>query len=298
MRRGAGAVRRKMPAGTYPVLVLESAKLTFLMGLPEAYAVSVLPSWPALYGVLSRAHPALVAVVDPYAADGRVDPEFFTLLANYPSIAIVAAFEVEAGRVGDLRRMLDEGASEVLNLCREADVGLARRRLRNALARPLKRQVEGALSAHVSADARVVIRAAIEVAAVGGKAPDLAEKLGVAPRTLIQYCANSGALPPRRLLAWMRILLAAQLLEDPGRSIGNVALACGYANDWALRRTVRKFVNPESLRGIFGQAAAAFNDDLRMMREERLIRRPSVPAKVVTPMQVSDVQATAAGEGG
>jgi hypothetical protein len=77
----------------------------------------------------------------------------------------------------------------------------------------------------------------------------------------------------------MRILLACMLLDDPGRTVYAAAWACGYSTDRSLRRAVSAFVGTDAttLRrgGAFAQAARAFNDVLRAIREASRERRRS-----------------------
>src|SRR5690606_25819214 len=114
---------------------------------------------------------------------------------------------------------------------------------------------------YTSASARAILSAASAVVADGGQGKDLAKVLDITPRTLSRWCRKAGLPPPKRLLAWMRILLAAEFLDDPGRPVAAVAQACGYAADSSLRLALRRFTgfNPTDLRerGAFDTAAAA-----------------------------------------
>ena len=69
----------------------------------------------------------------------------------------------------------------------------------------------------------------------------------------------------------MRILLSAQLLEDPGRTVASAALACGYTTDRTLRRVVQRFIGLDvpALRSgsLFAVAAWGLNAELRQLRE-------------------------------
>ena len=71
----------------------------------------------------------------------------------------------------------------------------------------------------------------------------------------------------------MRILLAASLLDDPGRSVLSVARACGYASDSSLRRAMQDFLasGPTALRraGAFNRASSAFLAELAATRTRR-----------------------------
>ena len=78
----------------------------------------------------------------------------------------------------------------------------------------------------------------------------------------------------------MRILLAAELLDDPGRRISDVAAACGYAADSSLRHTLRTFLGmtPTELRavGAFSFSSRLFLEALAEARSaDKRYRAPS-----------------------
>ncbi|HEU0079759.1 MAG TPA: helix-turn-helix domain-containing protein, partial [Longimicrobiaceae bacterium] len=74
-----------------------------------------------------------------------------------------------------------------------------------------------------------------------------------------------------RLLAWVRVLLAAELLDYPEQTVLSVAHSCGYATDSSLRRAVQEFTGftPTELRrmGAFSTAADTFLGELLRIRE-------------------------------
>ena len=96
--------------------------------------------------------------------------------------------------------------------------------------------------------------------------------LYLSPRTLLRWCDRAELPPPRRILVWMRVLMAAELLDDPGRTVSSVAEACGYASVNSLRRALQDFLHttPTMLRreGAFAIAAQAFLKDLARTREQ------------------------------
>ncbi|HEX8692504.1 MAG TPA: helix-turn-helix domain-containing protein [Longimicrobium sp.] len=254
-----------------PLLVLRSERLRPYVERPGPFAVAELPDWERLFAAVERAPPSAVVLVDACPGGGEPDPRLFRLLGRYPSATVVAALEIVPGAVGHARALLAAGASELLGLGREPPETAARV-LASAHARPLKRRLEAALSRFTSAEARVLLRAAAEVAADGGSVPDLAARLGVSEQTLGRWC-EAAALPgPRRLQVWMRLLLAALLLEDGGRTLRAAAAACGYATDRSLRRALGALLGAGSreLRreGAFERTAAGFNAELRSRRED------------------------------
>jgi AraC-like DNA-binding protein len=220
-----------------------------------------------------------VIVLDPYAGrrPGEAFPRLHDLLRRFPSLTVMAAFSLESQTMGDVATLLEWGVAEVVDTGPEGTPHALHARLRQAHARPLKRKLERALGNNVGGDARNLLLAAAEVAVEGGGAPELAAVLDVAPRTLTERCLRADLPPPRQVQAWMRILLACMLLDDPGRTVYAAAEACGYSTDRSLRRAVGEFVGSgaSELRrgGAFDQAASVLNGVLFKLREEGRERR-------------------------
>ena len=248
--------------------------------LPEQYRVERVSGWDALDAALEGAPPAVAVLADPYAEqppDGGLSPRLRELMARHPAISFVAALELVPERMPDIQALLDWEVCEIADLGLESSPSGLAARLRGAHARPLKRRVEAILSRYASDHALTLIRAACEVAVDGGDAGDLARRFGVSPRTLTGWCAREGLPAPRRLQAWMRVLLAATLLEEAGRSVVNAARGAGYATDHALRRAMRELVggDPATLprEALFAAATERFNDELHASRERERERK-------------------------
>lgn len=88
------------------------------------------------------------------------------------------------------------------------------------------------------------------VVARGGNAAVLARVLGLDPRSLVRLSHRIRMPSARRTMAWLRVLLAAKLLEDADATFISVATASGYATDAALRRVFHEFLGltPTELR--------------------------------------------------
>lgn len=270
---------RAFSSNLRPVLVMEPALVPVfeLAGAPFSVVADV--GWSELDASLRRAPATTVVVVDPYAGTRRGDrfPRVRDLLRSFPSVPVVAAMELRPEMAGDVAMLLEWGVSEVVSLGTESTPRALAARLRQAHVRPLKRALEAALSPYVNAEARQILMAAGEVAAEGGLAPELAARLGVTPRTLTVRCARAELPAPRQVQAWLRVLLACVLLDDPGRTVYGAAYASGYQTERSLRRAITTFLGVDSttLRksGAFTTAAAAFNAALRDSRESARERR-------------------------
>ena len=265
-----------MKIATRPVLVLHGnpeLRSRIRNAAAGTYTVHRFPDWDALAEALPDTPPSALVVVDPYADASRPDrssPELHALLDRFPSVPVLAALDVTPERTEDLVRLAEAGLADVIVMGHDDTRDALLARLRSAHGRTLKALLDRALPQEAGARAKAVLDNAAEVVTAGGVARDLARTLGVSRRTLVRWVEQAQLPPPRRLLAWMRILLAAELLDDPGRTVIGVARACGYSSDPGLRRVLTRFVgaSPTKLRrrGAFAAAAAAFAADLERRR--------------------------------
>jgi len=244
------------------------------------YHFQSLGDWDALHEAVRESPPAALVVVDPYERGlaGRgvrasLAAELRTLLTEYPSTAVLAALEVRPDRFDDLRMLGKWGVVQVISLDHDDTPFSISQRLRAARGRPLRALLEEVLPPETSGRARAIVEAATDVVTVGEHGRDLAGSLHLSRRTLLRWCQRAGLPAPRRLLAWMRVLLACELLDDPGRTVLSVAHTCGYSSDSGLRRITQKFLgaSPTELRdgGAFRRAADAFVAELNEARKAR-----------------------------
>lgn len=98
--------------------------------------------------------------------------------------------------------------------------------------------------------AYALLPGAIHTVLLGGDACDLSARFSIERRTLMTRCVEAGLPAPRRLLAWIRLLLAASLLDDGRRPVSGIGALCGYSSDAALRSTFVTFTgrSPRELR--------------------------------------------------
>ncbi|HEX2091034.1 MAG TPA: helix-turn-helix domain-containing protein [Longimicrobiaceae bacterium] len=236
----------------------------------DRFECITVPGWEALLDSLTHAPVTSLVVVDPYAGTpGRRElaPELRILLTRYPCVTVLAALEIGPGRFHDLRTLGEWGVSEIIALDRDETTESISRKIRAAQGRLVRSFLTSSLPFHIPSRGRAVLSAAVEVAAKGGQGSDLAAALHLSDRSLLRWCERSHLPAPRRVLAWMRVLLAAELLDHPEQSVMNVAHTCGYATDSSLRRAMQEFTGrtPTELRkvGAFRAAAESFLAEIR-----------------------------------
>jgi AraC-like DNA-binding protein len=251
------------------------------------YQFQALADWDELLDAVRDSPPAALLVVYPYetpaggfgyGVNGRgrntaLSPALRGLLAQYPSTAVLVAMEVTPDRFDDLRTLGKWGVVQVISLDHDDTPYAISQRLRSARGRPLRALLEQVLPPETPGRARAIVEAATDVVTVGQHGSDLARSLHLSRRTLLRWCQRAGLPAPRRLLAWMRVLLACELLDDPGRTVLSVAHTCGYSSDSGLRRITQKFLDasPSDLRekGAFAAASDAFVEVLNETRKTR-----------------------------
>jgi AraC-like DNA-binding protein len=241
----------------------------------KTFRCRTVASWADLRTQATDAPPSTLLVLDPYRQNARgvwkLTPELRGFLWEFPSITVVAAIEVRSGCSHDLRTLGEWGVADVISIYEDDTSEGMLRRLWLAQGRPLQNLLAKSLPPTVSGRSRTLLMTAAEVVSMGGKGRDLARALHLSQRTVLRWAERAGLPPPRRILAWMRILMAASLLDDPGRTVFSVACACGYASDSSLRRAMQDFLGtiPTRLRrnGAFEHATGAFLRELAEYKE-------------------------------
>jgi AraC-like DNA-binding protein len=253
--------------GTIAVLAVPSPGTDWLERLPAPFAVRMLPGGADVLAEARTLPPSTVVAAD---CEGRVPGWTWELLTAFPSAPVVAALDLATAPPGTVGRLLDRGVADVLDLGMDRAADQVAWRFRQACARPFLRRLEGGLTRYTSTHARTILRGAARVAITGGGAAELAGEFGVSTETVAGWCAAAGLLPPRSLQSWLRVLLAAILLEEHGRTVAAVARSCGYATDRGLRRTITRFlgIDVRTLRRQqpFEVVMAAFNAELAAVR--------------------------------
>jgi AraC-like DNA-binding protein len=151
-----------------------------------------------------------------------------------------------------------------------------RERFRRVEGRFMKLLLARVLPAVMPGRAETILNVAAEVVSTGGFGRDMARALSTWRRTLLRWMYESELLCQRQMLAWMRLLQAAELLDDPGRSVRSVARARGYASDSGLRRVAAKLLgkSPTELRryGAFAEVSRVFLAALERSRARQRLR--------------------------
>ncbi len=263
---------------TRTLFLLDQPALRPFFYMAGGYHTRVFGDWKTLLTAARQEPPSTAVLVHKDTLPpGSPDSCVRDVLEATPFLPVLVAIDLATAQSEGVRLLLKQGVSELIDLPVENTPAALLVRLREAHARPYKRRLEAGLSRYVGGNAVTLIRAAAEVTVDGGLSTDLAGVFGVNERTVSTWCAREGLPPPRRLLVWLRVLLAVSLLEEPGRTWRNAARSSGYVNDGALRRAISGLLDPRvSLAGpkerMWTEAMATFNAELRRHRER--LRNP------------------------
>ena len=69
----------------------------------------------------------------------------------------------------------------------------------------------------------------------------MADALNVHRKTLVARLSGANLPTPSALISWCRILVAARLLEDPGRSVEQVALLLEFPSGTSMRNMMKRY---------------------------------------------------------
>jgi hypothetical protein len=267
------------PVPRRKVLVMEPGLMHLFSRVREPWQFVDDVSWGDLHEHLRRSPPNTMVVVDPYAGAraGECFPRVRELLRRFPSVPVMAVMRMRRELAPEVVTLLDWGISEVLALGPESTTRAVTMRLEEAHGRPLKRMMEAGLRTFLTSDAHQILMSAAETAVDGGQATALGDRMRVTGRTLTERLMRAELPPPRHVQAWMRLLLACMLLDDPGRTVYGAAYASGYHTERSLRRVITQLVGLDSttLRrsGAFRTAMRAFNGVLRDAAQAALLAR-------------------------
>jgi AraC-like DNA-binding protein len=256
------------------VLLHSDARFVELVRRASAghFDLEIVGSWEQAKAKLRRLGSRSLLLVDVGHGSGKgtLSPDLRRLLAAFPSATVVGV--IEAGSdLAELACTLGRwGLSQVIDRDLDRAPEILRARLERARGRALRSLLARGVGLRTSQRGRSILDAAVQIAAAGCHPRELAHDLRVTGPTLLRWCHEARLPSPRRLLLWVRLLTAAEMLDDPGQRVSEIAHACGYSSDAAMRRSFRLAVGdpPRSLRqkGAFRAASQAFTLELQAIR--------------------------------
>lgn len=235
--------------GVIATLLPNAAQLERLrVAVRDRHTVVECEDWNAISRIC-EVQPVHLVVMDLYADGSANFDAVRQLRASFPRMSIVAYVAFAPERARDL---FDAGRCGLDGLVL-ADRDDAPRTMLGLVDQAENRSVAAVVRASLG-DAPPLIRDAILIGitrAHEGLTPEvLARILGVSRRLLAQRLAQYRFPPPQRLLTWTRLVAAAHMLEDAGRSADRVATALDFPSGSAFRNTCQRYLHatPSEIR--------------------------------------------------
>jgi len=239
--------------------------------LGSEHSLAVVTSWADLQSTVQRVV-ADVVVADPVAS-GTIDLDpLESFRRNYPSLPVVIYTRLMPSSMKAIVRLAKSGIEHVVIAHFDDETGQFRELLESIPAHALGERMLRELAGPLSALPVVVVRGIDQLfrspARFSG-AQDLASAAGMNVRTLYRNLEPAGIHSARTLVVAARLLRAYAYLQDPGRSIKEVAAKTGYHSPWQLSQHMRDMTGftTEHVRH------ALTGDELVVLLAERIVQR-------------------------
>jgi hypothetical protein len=178
---------------------------------------------------------------------------------------------VDEGTLQTVRTLSAYGVADILDLGMEMEAWRLDARLRMTVERRVHRALEG-LALLESPATRAFLAAAGVVIARTGDPARVAGALRVADDELRDFCERRSLPEPGRLLEWIRLVYASELLDEPGRPPVSAAQALGYAGLEEMEEQALRLVGLPAgeLRalGAYRLVASGLRNELLAVRRE------------------------------
>jgi AraC-like DNA-binding protein len=184
-----------------------------------------------------------VVIADP-AATGSVDIETLeSLRRRYPSLPVVVYTSLAPASIKAIVRLAKSGVDHVVLSRFDDEPGRFLELIEGIPAFSIGDRMLQELAAAMTCLPVVVVRAVDQLFRTPVRfknAHDLAAASGMNLRTLYRNLEPAGIFSARALVVSARLLRAYAYMQDPGRSIKDVAAKAGYHSPWQLSQQMRE----------------------------------------------------------
>jgi AraC-like DNA-binding protein len=236
---------------TIAALVCDRASRTRLQGAVRGQAeFSFCNTVPELISAVVDG--AATAVVTEWrdAVGCTLEDAVRSLHADFPTVPILVYAPLTPQGARDMLEAARAGATEVL-IANFDDVGITlAKRLASAQAVVLAGRIMAQIAELVPASVAVLIDYFLRHGSTAPSVATAAHALGLHRKTLALYCARAQLPSPSALACWARLILAAQRLEDPGRTTERAAREVGFPSGSAFRNMLTRYtgLSPSEVR--------------------------------------------------
>ncbi|HET7632069.1 MAG TPA: helix-turn-helix domain-containing protein [Gemmatimonadaceae bacterium] len=187
-------------------------------------------------------HAVRTAVVDLYATGDANFEQLRQLKQRWPGLSLLSYSTITLDRVSDVFDAGRMGVDALVVADQDDSPRQLLARIERAESRSLGGEVRLALD-EVDPGVRDAVLLVITRAHERLSPAGLARLLALPRRTMSQRLAVAGYPPPRRLLTWGRLIVAARMLEDPRRTADRVASNLGFPSGSAFRNVCQRYLH-------------------------------------------------------
>ena len=213
----------------------------------HAPAIQWCESAEALLAAVARGVATTTIVeIDDAPDDGtriaRVAELTHTLRADYPAVPVLIYAPLTAAASRAIVTLAGAGITNVI-IAGYDDLNHAVRPILDAaVSACIAEAAYVRLSAAASRDVTAILGYALRYATAAPSVASAAQALRVHRKTLASWCHASGAPPPRVLVTWCRLIVAAERLAEARWPTERVARAFGFGSGSALAGLIRRHI--------------------------------------------------------
>lgn len=163
------------------------------------------------------------------------------LTTDFPSVPVMLYWVMSPLASRDMLEFAKAGVSELVLRDLDDVRGRLETSLREAVNRRSALAVYDELAELVPPNVASMIRYCLENGRRALTVEEVAAGLNVHRKTLVDRLSSAGLPTPSTVIAWCRLLISAQMLEDPGRSVEQVALMLDFPSGNSMRNMVKRY---------------------------------------------------------
>lgn len=185
---------------------------------------------------------ATIVVLEHRDYDGNPAlPAVRRLRDEYPSVPVVMYLPMTAVASGAVMEYARAGVSQLVFQGMDDFKASLRSAINSALDQVSAVALSAELETLIPPTIVPFLRYCLEHSRRNITVEEVAAAMGVHRKTLVDRL-NAARLPsPRAMIGWCRLLMAARMLDDPGRTIEQVALKLDFASGAALRNLFKRY---------------------------------------------------------
>jgi AraC-like DNA-binding protein len=250
-----------MPESVVVFLPIPSERASVASSLrPLDLTVTLCATERAAASAILTLPPPAAVVTSTRDESGRVAAPFMRWVRErLPAVPILAYGALSPQFFRDVVPAVRSGGLHAVALRDYDDISLTLAdALRSARCRTVEDRAITAAAGRLSTLTRPIMRQCLRRADTIPRVERIAASFGVTRKTIASRLAAEELPPASQIIGWGRVLQAARLLEDRGRSVEEIALALDFDSGTALRHMLRRYtgMRPTELRAQGGLAAA------------------------------------------